>query len=410
MKQILTARQKKLVGLAGELADEFATRAEAHDRDGSFPFENYERMKEAGYLRVTVPEELGGLGATLPDLVLLQERLAQGCAATALAVNMHVSPVGQLASLWRSNQDPKLEQWLRDIADGKVISSTVSAEPGAPLLRHSNTKAVRVEGGYQVTGKKIFGTGSSIMTHMSTLAQHEGPDGPEILMFRVPREATGLSILDTWHTLGMRATQSNDITLENVFVPDEAVFHRYPVGTLDGRMLQTVWGWAMPTFGATYLGVGVGALQRAKTDIKRFGKHEDIRIQTLFGEMEILWESAHATLMLVAQEVWSGELFRQMTVQEGMARVTMAKYVAANNAVAIVDKVMSAMGGGAYFIRSPLQRIYRDVRAALIQPWQNPDVTEIGGKTALDVQYAPEIPIPEDHIERLIQIGGRLAA
>ncbi|MET4491221.1 acyl-CoA dehydrogenase family protein [Bradyrhizobium sp. LA7.1] len=410
MKQILTERQRKLVGLAGELADEFGQRAEAHDLDGSFPFENYERMKQAGYLRVTVPEELGGLGATLPDLVLLQERLAQGCAATALAVNMHVSPVGQLASLWRINHDSKLERWLRDIADGKVINSTVSAEPGAPLLRHSNTKAVRVDGGYRITGKKIFGTGSSIMTHMSTLAQFDGPKGSEILMFRLSREEEGISILDTWHTLGMRATQSNDIVLDNVFVSDDSIFHRYPVGTLDGRMLQTVWGWAMPTFGATYLGVGAGALQRAKIDIKRFNKHDDPRVQALFGEMEILWESAHATLMVVAQEVWSGELFRQMSVQEGMSRVTMSKYVAANNAVAIVDKVMSVMGGGAYFLKSPYQRIYRDVRAALIQPWQNPDVVEIAGKTALGIEYAPEVPIPEEHIERLLRIGGRLAA
>src|ERR687892_1907448 len=101
MEQCLTPRQREIVALAGRLADEFAERAAEHDRDASFPFENYERMREEGYLGLTVPEELGGMGAGLYALILAQERLAAGDGSTALAVNMHVSPIGQLASLWR---------------------------------------------------------------------------------------------------------------------------------------------------------------------------------------------------------------------------------------------------------------------------------------------------------------------
>src|SRR5690349_10373623 len=108
MRHRLNARQQELVDLAGRLADSFAQRAAEHDRDSTFPFENYEEMRRAGYLGLTIPEELGGHGADLRELVLAQERLAMGCGSTALAVGMHVSPLGQVAALWRLNQDPRL--------------------------------------------------------------------------------------------------------------------------------------------------------------------------------------------------------------------------------------------------------------------------------------------------------------
>ena len=64
-------------------------RAARHDEEGSFPFENYERLKDSGYTLLTIPESLGGLGATMLERIKAQERLAQGCGATALAINMH---------------------------------------------------------------------------------------------------------------------------------------------------------------------------------------------------------------------------------------------------------------------------------------------------------------------------------
>src|SRR5918999_2669880 len=127
MEQCLTPRQRELVDLAGRLADEFAERAPEHDRDGSFPFENYERMREEGYLGLTVPEELGGMGAGPLDLILAQERLAAGDGSTALAVNMHVSPIGKLASLWRSSGDEQLDDVLRRGAGGRLLDASISA-------------------------------------------------------------------------------------------------------------------------------------------------------------------------------------------------------------------------------------------------------------------------------------------
>ena len=394
MKAALTERERRFVDLADGLAAEFAERAGEHDRDGSFPFENYERMAEAGYLGLTVPEELGGMGANLRELLLAQEHLAGGCGSTALAVNMHVSPIGQLASLWRASGDPKLESFLREAATGKIVYASMTAERGHSVLMKSNTVAERVEGGYRVTGEKIFGTESSVCTQFTSMAQLDDPDtGPRVLFFRIPRDIEGMTVKQTWDTMGMRATQSNDYSLENVFVPEAAVFHSYPVGHFDAIMLKTVWGWAMPSFGSVYLGIAAGALTYARDLAQKRHRDGDPAVQRLFAEMEDLLETARAVLYRHADEIASGSLVEGLPVQDGMARAVLTKYVATNNAVQIVDKALEVVGGAGYYKRSPLERMYRDVRAGAIMPYNNLEALELFGKTSLEIEVAPAIPL-----------------
>src|SRR5574338_382657 len=89
-------RTARLLALADELSADFATRADEHDQENTFPFENVERLKETGYTMLPVPEEMGGLGGTLLDFVQCQERIARGCASTALGINMHIFAIGSL--------------------------------------------------------------------------------------------------------------------------------------------------------------------------------------------------------------------------------------------------------------------------------------------------------------------------
>ena len=392
MEQLLTARQRELVELAGRLADTFAERAGKHDRDASFPFQNYEDMRGAGYLGLTVPEELGGRGASLGELVLCQERLAMGDGSTALAVNMHVSPIAQLASLWRASGDERLGGVLRQAAEGTLVYASMSAEPGDPILLTSSTVATRVDGGYRVTGKKIFGTESSVCTEFSTRARYDDPErGPQVIFFRLPRDVDGMTVKKTWDTLGMRGTQSNDFTLQDVFVPDESVFHSYPEGHFDAVLLKTVWGWAMPTFGAVYIGIAAGALAFAREQVLARGRQDDPQVQHYFAEMEVLLETARAMLYRHAEEMESEALYSELPVQEGLARTVLVKYVATNNAVAIVDRALHVVGGAGYFRRFPLERMYRDVRAGPIMPYNNLEAHDLFGKTSLGVQIAPAV-------------------
>ena len=396
MRQPLDDRQREIVELAGELAADFGQRAAEHDRDGSFPFENYERMREAGYLGLTVPQELGGMGASLHEMLLAQERLASGCSSTALAVNMHVSPLGQLAVLWRRTRDPQLERFLRQAASGEIVYASMTAERGHSLLMTSNTVAERVDGGYRVTGDKIFGTQSSICTQFTSMARHDDPErGSRVLLFRVPRDVEGMTVHQMWDTMGMRATQSNDFTLDGIFVPEEAVFHSFPVHHFDATMLQTVWSWASASFGAVYLGIAAGAMDYAREQAHKRKQQDSPQVQALFAEMEVLLETARAVLYRHAQEVEQDAIATRLGVQEGMSRAILSKYVPGNNAQRIVDLAFHVVGGAGYAKRSPMERMYRDVRASTIMPYNNLDAQELFGKTSLGVEIAPEIPLAE---------------
>jgi len=393
MEQCLTPRQRELVALAGRLADGFAERASEHDRDGSFPFENYDELREAGYLGLTVPEELGGMGATLEDLILCQERLAMGDGSTALAVNMHVSPIGQLASLWRASPTPALEETLRGAAAGSIVFASMSAEAGDAILMSSTTTAERVDGGYRVSGKKIFGTESAVCTHFSTRARVDDADGSRVIFFRLPRDVEGMTVKQTWDVMGMRATQSNDFELTNVFVPEGAVFYSYPVGHFSGTLLKTVWGWSMPTFGATYLGIAVGAMQFARAQVHSRGRQDDAQVQQVFAEMEVLLETARSVLARHARDMMSGALYTELDVQDGMARAVLAKHVACTNAVRIVDRAVDVVGGAGYFKRFPLERMYRDVRAGPIMPYNALEALDLFGRTSLGIEISPAVPL-----------------
>src|ERR1700688_4611936 len=161
MNQLHTAREQHFLEMAAEMADDFATRAAIHDEEGSFPFENYERLKESGYTRLIIPEALGGLGASLLERIKAQERLAQGCGATALAINMHFNTMGLMIDLYNKYKPRNVEEKLRAIAAGRLVCGGSGSEPdNAVYSLRPRTTARRVDGGFIVNGRKIFGTQS----------------------------------------------------------------------------------------------------------------------------------------------------------------------------------------------------------------------------------------------------------
>src|SRR5713101_8756475 len=129
MQQFHTEREQRFIDLAATLADDFARRAAQHDENEAFPYENYARLKETGYTVLTIPEELGGLGASILERIKAQERLAQGCGATALAINMHLNVMGLAIDTWRRFKAPHVENLLRKIASGRLIVGGSGSEP-----------------------------------------------------------------------------------------------------------------------------------------------------------------------------------------------------------------------------------------------------------------------------------------
>ncbi len=391
MRRVLTEREARVHDLAGRLGDRFAEAAAAHDRDNTFPVEHWPVMASEGYLGLAVPEELGGLDADAGEILLAQERLAQGCAATALAVDMHHTSCAGLRAAWRKSGDPRAERLLRGAVTGEVVLASCTSEAGfGGALEDCATTATRVPGGFQLDGRKIFFTESEVATHFTTCARFEHGDlGAHMVFFNgVPIDTPGLRIIRTWDTLGMRATQSNDLELEGAFVPDEALFHAYPVGHLDGQIGLSVMSLNVPSFGAIALGVATAGMEWAREAVLRRGRVNDPEVRHAFARMEVLLESARAVLHRHGTELATGGR-EALPVEEVYARGNMVKYVTCQNAIEIMDVVMEIAAGQGYHRRFPVERFYRDVRAGAIMPYSSPDARKLFAQLSLGESPGP---------------------
>src|SRR5262245_47241576 len=234
--------------LSDEMVNRFAGRVATYDRENSFFHEDFEELRKAGYLTVNVPKELGGQGLGLAESCREQRRLAYYAPATALAVNMHQYWVGVAADLWRMG-DKSLEWMLREAMQGEVFAAG-HAERGNDLpVLLSTSKAEKVAGGFRVTGHKMFGSLAPVWTRYgwhATWADGEG--GPKVVHGCLPRDANGYRIADTWDTLGMRATRSDDVVLEGAFTPDKYIARMLPAGGADVYIVA-IFAWALLGFG-----------------------------------------------------------------------------------------------------------------------------------------------------------------
>ena len=177
--------------LSDDVLRRCAERCAGYDRDNSFFHEDFAELKQAGYLTMAVPKELGGRGLTLAQCCQEQRRLAYHAPATALGINMHVYWVGLVADLWRQG-DKSLEWLLKEVMAGEVFNAGHSERGNDIPAMLSTAKAERVEGGFRFTGHKMFGTLAPVFTRYGLhglWADAEG--GPKIVHAFMPRDTAG---------------------------------------------------------------------------------------------------------------------------------------------------------------------------------------------------------------------------
>lgn len=386
MQQFHTEREQRFIDLAATLADEFAPRAAHYDEKEEFPYENYARLRESGYTILTIPEELGGMGASVLERIKAQERLAEGCGATALAINMHFNVMGLAIDIWRRFKAPHVEALLRKIARERLICGGSASEPdnAVPVLRPKAT-ARRVDGGWIVNARKIFSTQSIALDHYFTEACCDnGSEPATIITFLIPRDTPGFIIKDDWHTMGMRSTASNSTELKDAFVPESCVILERPVYTRGG--VTDTFLRAPFTIGSVYIGIAVAARnfvvefmrERPRFPLKKPMSHLP-SVYNKVGEMDMLIESARAVMWKAAAEV------EQENPRTWARKSVAARMVAMENAVRVVDLALRAVGGASYFKRLPLERLYRDVRAGLYHPFDSDETLEFLGKSAFGI-------------------------
>src|SRR3989454_8592452 len=244
--------------LTQSLLDRCRERAPLYDRENRFCQEDFDELKTAGYLLMTVPRELGGLGMNLAQVARETRKLATYAPATALCINMHHYWVGVAADLWRSG-DKSCEWMLREAAAGEVFAAG-HAEHGNDLpLMMSATKAERVDGGYRFTGRKAFGSLTPVWTRFGMHGlDTSDPKAPKIVHGFMPRETKGYTIKETWDVMGMRATRSDDTVLEGAFVPDKYIGRVVPAGAAGIDMFVIgFFTWALVNFANIYYAIGL---------------------------------------------------------------------------------------------------------------------------------------------------------
>lgn len=338
--------------LARELGPPFAERAAAHDAADAFVAENYRELRERRVFSAGVPAELGGGGASHAELAGMLRVLGQSCGSTALALAMHTHQVAVAAWRWR-HDGAAVEPLLRRVAAEELIIATSG---GSDWVAGSG-RAEKVDGGYRVTGRKVFASGSPAADLFATMAVYDDPEaGPTVLHFAVPLTAPGVAVADNWRTLGMRGTGSNDVALEGVFVPDAAINARRPAGRWS-PLWHVVAALALPLIYAVYVGVAEAA--RAMAVRAAAGRRHDAGTQRLVGAMDTEVATARMALRQMVDAAASGH-----TGLETTNEVMIGRTVAGQAAIRTVELAMEVAGGGGFFRDAGLERLFRDVQGA----------------------------------------------
>ncbi|MGD9701165.1 MAG: acyl-CoA dehydrogenase family protein [Acidimicrobiia bacterium] len=375
--------------LPTDMLERFQARAGELDRTNSYFHEDLAELRELGYLAAAVPVHLGGWGYDLAQLAASQRRLARYAPATALAMTMHSYWVGAAAELDRAGDAS--QRWLLEAArDGQVIAAG-HAESGndIPVLL-STCLAERVEGGYRLTGRKQFGSNGPSWTWLGAHAvDPAAPGGPQIVHAFVERASPGVTVVETWDTLGMRPTQSHDTVLDGVFVPDARIGRVVPAGDGSDPYLVAMTMWALPLIATVYIGIAeralevatAGARRKSSIAIERGAYAYHPMVQHQIAEMYLELDAAQATFGRFVDDWVAGADHGDAWI----SKVYSMKWRAVEAAKRVVDIALDVSGGAGMFKGSELERLYRDVRCGGFHPGNDAITHEMVGKSVLGV-------------------------
>jgi len=361
-----------LQALVQIIGPRFAEGAAERDQGDIFVAKHYDALKEHKVFSALVPADLGGGGVRHSAMCAFLRQLAHYCPSTALALSMHQHLVAAAVYNHRSGR-PGKKLLERVAADETVLIST-----GANDWLESNGAAERSDGGFRVSARKPFGSGSPKGGILVTSVPYDDPkEGWQVLHFAVPFTAHGVSLADDWRTLGMRATGSHTVILENVFVPDDAIALRRPRGRFHPawNVILTV---AMPLIMSVYAGVAEAAASIGREQARK--RQSDSAVPYLLGELTN--ELATAQLAVDDMVRLANDLDFAMTLEVADA-VLVRKTIVAEHVLATVEKALEAAGGAGFYRKIGLERLLRDAHAAQFHPLSGKRQHRFTGRIAL---------------------------
>ena len=380
----LTPLQRDLINRVSALGPRWAERAFRYDRDASFPFENYDDLRESGLLGICVPTAHGGLGADFASYVMVSAEIGRWCGATALSFNMHVCSclwAGEIADALDMTAEQRADHeakrsihFERIVKQGKVYAQPFS-EGGAAAagVVPWGTTARKVEGGYLVNGKKIFASLAGAADTYGVLCTLERPDRAgggtrrDAMYLAVPADAPGVSVVGDWDPLGMRGTVSRNLLFADVFVPETA--RMMPEGLYFQAASRFPHMFA--TLSPTYMGVAQAAydftvqyLRAELPGMPRVLRRQYPTKQYAVAEMRIKLEATRALFLQNARDAGIDP------DKDTRMRLYAAHYTIMENANDICRLAIRTCGGQSMLKSLPLERLYRDSRCgSLMLPW-----------------------------------------
>jgi alkylation response protein AidB-like acyl-CoA dehydrogenase len=356
--------------IAGRLAAGFAANAAKADEEDRFVAGNYKALKAAGLVEAAVPVELGGKGAEIAELCDMIRIIARSCGSTGLAFSMHTHQVAIPAWRWRHQKVAAVEPLLKRVAAEKII---LLSSGGSDWIGGSG-KAEKVEGGYRITARKVFTSGAEAGDILMTGAILDG-ETPKVLHFGVPMKAPEVSVVETWRTLGMRGTGSNDVVIEGLFIPDAGVALARNAGEWH-PLFQIISTVAFPLIYAAYLGVAESARDIAIDMAKK--KPANPHMVSLAGRMD-----THLRAAQLAHRHMIATVEENTPSAQSVNEIMMGRALVAEHTIEAVELALELAGGAGFYRANGLERRFRDIQGARFHPLQQGPQATYAGSMAL---------------------------
>ncbi|MFS0689764.1 acyl-CoA dehydrogenase family protein [Sporosarcina sp. 179-K 8C2 HS] len=353
----LTDEQQMIRKMMREFSDEVvAPGAIERDRTKEFPTEIFKQLSEMGMMGLPFPEEYGGAGADTTSFAIVTEELSRGCASTGITYSAHISLGG--APLYLFGTEEQKRKYLTPICTGESFGAFGLTEPNAGSDAGGTQTTAREEGDeFVINGSKVYITNASYAKHLALTAITGNENGKkEISAVIVPTDADGFTIIDNYEKMGLNASNTTELVLDNVKVPKENLLGKRGDGlrqflvTLDGGRIG---------IGAMAVGIAQAAFDRAlkySKERKQFGKTlSEFQItQFKLADMALKIELARN---MVCKAAWLKDQGRPFTKEAAMC-----KLYASEIAMEVADEAIQIHGGYGYMKEYEVERYMRDAK------------------------------------------------
>lgn len=354
----LTSEQQMIQRTIREFANEVvAPGAIERDRTNEFPVDIFKQLSEMGMMGLPFSEEYGGAGADTISFAIVTEELSRACASTGITYSAHISLGGAPLSLFGTEEQK--QKYLRPICEGASFGAFGLTEPNAGSDAGGTQTTAKLEDGtYTINGSKVYITNASYAKNLALTAitGHTENGGKEISAIIVPTDAEGFKVIDNYEKMGLHASNTTELVMENVQVPEENLLGKKGNGfrqflvTLDGGRI-----------GIAAMAVGIAqaaydrAMQYAK-ERKQFGKSlSEFQVtQFKLADMALKIELARN---MVYKAAWLKDEGKPFTKEAAMC-----KLYASEMAMEVADEAIQIHGGYGYMREYEVERYMRDAK------------------------------------------------